>query len=758
MTKSTILNKIYLGCFFVILALPFLNLDPWFSPPDWGKTVIFRITLSVLLLIFLHQILSSKERLSARFSGKVKPGIYLLLALLAIFFLAAVFSLDASYSFWGTPYRSGGFVNFAFYIILAFLAFLTLKEQDWQKIWNFSLIIGTLVAILAIFQWLGTFADVLITYEIRPPSTLGNPILLAIYLLLLSFLALALAAKEKKLFKKIVLFSAFSLFLFVTFLTYSRAAYLGLAAGLSYFFFFYPYKKHRLSLVSRISFAAFLIFLSLGLYYINTQSELPEFIQENRDLRIMANRLSLERALQDSRISGWKVGWQALQDRPILGYGPENFAIGFDRHYDPSLPKIEERPGGADKWWDKAHNFLFDISVTAGIPALIIYLLLIGALFKQLQKIKRSDEKNSAIIQGIQAAFIAYLVANFFSFDSFSTYLIFFLIVGYSLFLINGCQPLLQKDAMLEKKDRKNLSKWKKHRKPILAFCLIVAVWFVWSFNIKPLQINKEINLALYETKTGYCDRALNRMENILPRKSILDGYLRIKYLEVINTCIQEKTIDESYPLAKKAGEIMEENVQIMPYFTRNWIWLGKYNNLLLENWQKTEAAEKAEKAFAKAGLLSPKRQEVFEGWIKTDLLTGQYEKAEEKAEECIMLNEKFAGCWWLKALTYVYLNDPEKAREYMETARLKGYRIKSVDALLELTKAYIEIGNYPGLLETYPEIIKLEPEEPQHYASLAFVYKELGQNEKARETALKIIELFPEHKTEAEEFLKQLP
>jgi len=39
----------------------------------------------------------------------------------------------------------------------------------------------------------------------------------------------------------------------------------------------------------------------------------------------------------------------------------------------------------------------------------------------------------------------------------------------------------------------------------------------------------------------------------------------------------------------------------------------------------------------------------------------------------------------------------------------------------------------------------------------LAFIYKELGQIEEAKKTALKIIELFPDHQKEAEEFLKTL-
>jgi len=52
---------LYLIGFFLILALPLLNLPPWFSPPDWGKTIVFKIILAILIFVFLWQVLSKKQ-------------------------------------------------------------------------------------------------------------------------------------------------------------------------------------------------------------------------------------------------------------------------------------------------------------------------------------------------------------------------------------------------------------------------------------------------------------------------------------------------------------------------------------------------------------------------------------------------------------------------------------------------------------------------------------------------------------------------
>jgi len=773
--KSNNLQWLYLVGFFLILALPLLNLPPWFSPPDWGKTIVFRIVLSVLIFIFLYQILNSRGQTSTRTStkkdlGGCKIAFYLLVALLGINFLATVFSLDRNFSLWGSPYRSGGFVNFAFYIIFAILAFLILKKEGWQRIWDFSILIGIFVSIIAIFQQFGLISKIFIPFENRPPSTIGNPIFLAIYLLLLSFLTLSFALKEKKYLKKFLYFISFLFFLFIIiFITVTRAAILGLAVGFIYFIFFYPFKKRSISLALKIIFFILFVFGIYGFYYINTHP-LPKFIQENKLLLSAVQRLSIKAALEDPRIPGWKVSWQALKARPILGYGPENFSIGFDKFYDPSLPQIETPPGGGIiGWWDRAHNFIFDISLQAGIFALMIYLLLFGVLFFQLQKLKHnpnlqiksecSEYPNTITGHAIQATFLAYLVANFFSFDSFSSYLISFLLIAYSLHLLSEQEFSKSQDnrsgfTRISRRIYADISKWR----GVIIFLLFVGlVWFIWNFNIKPLQVNNQIKVALYQTKNGDYAGAIKRMEDLLKSHTFLDGYLRLQYVEIISEAIPKGSEQTQIFLVKKARQILKENIKIQPYYTRNWLVLGNYTNVLIEKGQN-DLKDEASYYFERANQLSPKRQEVFIGWTKTYFLTGDYQKAKEKAQECINLNPRLGECWWLMALINISLTEEEKAQENINIAGQNGYPIYSEDSFLQLANVYSKTKNYQKLVEVYQELIKIKPSEPRYHSSLATVYKEIGQFEKAREEAQIVLELAPEFKEEVEAFLKGLP
>ncbi len=720
---------LYLVGFFIILALPLLNLQPWFSPPDWGKTIVFRIILSILILIFLREVLSKKQFAINPFEklrASTSLPFWLLLSLFGIFFLATIFSQNMHFSLWGNPYRSGGFVNFAFYIIFAILTFLILRKEDWKKIWNFNIVIGILVSTIAIFQQFGIFSNIFIPAATEISSTIGGPIFLGIYLLLLIFLTLSFGLKEKNLKKKIFYFISLFIFIFVILLTGSQAAYLGLVFGLFYFLFFYPKKIVLFKILGGV-----LIILGLfGVYFLKTHPDLSlrkNYIIQN----IVQWKIDL------SRISSWKISLKALKDKPLLGYGPENYPIAFDKFYDPSLP------GLSSSWWDRAHNFIFDIGVTAGIPALIIYLSLFGVLFFRLQKKKRK-RSNPIICHGIQATFLAYLAANFFSFDTFSSYLISFLFISFSLALISEDIP------------EKNFSFNIKGKDLIISLLLFGSIWLIWSFNIRPLQINKEIKIARYQAKNGDYQGALNRMETLLGSHTFLDHYLRLNYIDIINECLEKSSEPVQELLAQKAIKILKENVKIRPLYTRNWLLLGNYTNVLIEKGRRDFKTE-ANYYFEKANELSPKRQEVFIGWLKTDFLTGDYSKAKEKAQKCINLDPGSMECWWLIGLSNIYLDKIEEAQKNIETASRLGYSVNAEFSLLQLVNVYTDVKNHQELLKIYPKLIAKRSNNPQYHASLAVVYKELGDFENAKKEALIALELMPEAKEQIEEFLKGL-
>jgi len=807
--------KFFIIAFSVILVLPLLTTPTWFHPAAWGKTIVFRIIISSLLFFLIWQIISKKIKINLGDlldrKNKVFWPFWFLIALLGIFLLATIFSLNPYFSFWGSPYRSGGFLNFSLYIIFAILAFLIIRKKDWQKIWDFTLIIGALSSIMAILQYFEVFSKHLIPYEGRPPASFGNPIFLAIYLMLLLFLTLSfglnphtkreqtasggkfdevssrygVGVKEKRRLKKLFYFSIILLFLLVILITQTRAAYLGLIMGFIYFFLAYPIEKFRLPSASefsrRKSLSKFFyracpkkilllkiatvaaLFLVVGsIYFVNTQGQLPEFVENNARLKIIASRLSFELVFEETRFPAWKIALEAIKEKPILGWGPENFSIAFDKHYDPSFPSI------SSTWWDRAHNFMLETAVTTGIPALIIYLSLFGVLFYQLQKVKRKNTNNSLVCHGIQAAFIGYITANFFSFDTFSTYLIFFLLVGYSLFLIRKNNELTEIEPPQTEKDQtSDNSLWKSG---VILGLLCILILFIWFAALKPLKINKELNWAGYYSTNGKCQKAIDKMEKVLPSHSIIDHYVLLKYSDVLKNC-QKTNPEREKELIQKSIQILEEATNLRPAYTRTWILLGNYYNLFVENNNKItpetkeKLLQKIDYSFNRAHELNPKRQSTLVSSINIDLLLKKYKLAKEKSEKCINLNPEFGDCWWAKSLSDIVLGDIKEAQEDIKTANQKGFNINSKNALSQLLKAYSiltkdskNIEYYRPLIDIYQKLIVFEPNNFQYHASLAYVYRELGEYDKAKEKALIVIELSPESKQNVEDFLKTLP
>lgn len=782
--KGVVESKIswfyFLG-FCLVLTLPLLNLPPWFSPPNWGKTIVFRLILSILLFFSLWLVLFN-ETTAQVFRQKLKEiknqwSFRLLLALLGVYFLATIFSQDISFSFWGSPYRGGGFLNFSLYVFFCLLAYFFIQKNFWSKIWNFSLIIGILVSLIAIFQQFGLFSDILIEQNIGPASTIGNPILLAVYLLLLFFPALSFGIKNKKKILKTFYFFCSSLFFITILITITRAAYFGLAFGFIYFFFFYPQKVRTLKILAGI----LLILNSLGIYVLNSQPKMPRVIRENYTLKTVTDKIfPLEKKIEKSfkdRSSGWTVAYKAIINKPIFGYGPENFSIGFDKYYDPAIPNITKpSPGGSTGWWDRAHSFIFDIAVTAGLPALIIYLSFFTALFSQLQKTKREYPDKAIICHGIQTTFLAYLAANFWSFDSFSSYIVLFLLIGYCLHLINAANPETQEvgpPAEIKEARPPAPIKQNKYKKSLLVLLFVALSYFIWAYNLKPLRINKDINMAVYWQGQGNCEKTLEIMDKVLSSHSYIDGYARLKYADIINYCLKkEKKPQRKIELVGKAIKAMEKNTVIQPTYTRNWWFLGGYGNYLIDVGGQTDSSgnylfdvpdranlkEKTNYYFRQANALSPKRQEILKDWIKTDILTGEYQLAKEKTQQCLEINPSFTECWWLKGLAQINLKETVEAKDDIVRAKEEGYNTETIEALSQLVTAYAKIEDYASLIEVYKKLINLDQSNFQYYASLAFNYKMTGNYQEARETAQKVIELSPESKESVEEFLKTLP
>ncbi len=681
---------------------------------------------------------------------KKNVGLWLLATLFFVFLLATIFSVDRYYSLWGDPERSGGFVNFTLYIILAMLTFFIVKREDWLKIWKISIGVGVLVSGVAIIQFYGLFGKIFIAVANRSPSTLGNAISLGMYLLILFFMTLSFALKENTIIKKMYYLSCLLLFAYIILISGGRAAYLGLLVGIIYFVIGYPKKL----LLFKIILGIFLVLTVCVIYYANAHPELPTVLKQNKIIQAVYPRLSISQFLNDARFSAWKIAFMALKEKPVLGWGPENFSVGFDKHYDPSLPFIGS---SVSDWWDKAHNIILDIGVQAGILGVLAYLALFCYLFWKLEKTKSNQNDQDAgkkiVTHGIQATLVAYITANFFSFDNFETYLLFFLTIGYALHVIYGDQKIEITESRAPQK---------KTLKAVTIFILFfMLLFFIWQYNIIPFQVNVKINTASDLSYSGRCDAVPSVMEKAIAQHSFLYVYSRAKYVDFLRTCAYAYP-EKNLAYANRGIEVMKEAVKVQPLFTRLWIFLGSFTTVKASAEQdsnkKTELLAKAQSYLARANELTPNHHEVIIEQAKNDAISGDFKDMQQKAETCIAFYPTLGDCWWYKALSLIYVKDNDGVQKNLQIAKNKNFDTESLASLHQLASTYATAKNYQGLVLTYQKLIAMRPDIAQYHASLAFAYSALGQYQKARQEALVFLKLMPEAKNEVDAFLKTLP
>ncbi|MBU4367925.1 O-antigen ligase family protein, partial [Patescibacteria group bacterium] len=624
------------------------------------------------------------------------------------------------------------------FIFTVFLA-LFINGNSWKKLFNLLFIAGVLASLLAIVQYFNILKNIFISFEGgATPSFLGNSTFLAIYMLFLVFLSFTFLIQEKLKNKKILYAGFTLLFIFTILITNSRATYLGLLIGFFYFFFFYPRKFKTLkTIAASLVLLAIIVVIFFNLF--------PQVAEKNNLLKIAVNRLSIKKVATDligTRFSAWKITLKTIEEKPIFGWGPENSYIGFEKYYDPTNSEIK------NMWWDRPHNVFLEIAATSGIVSIILYSLFWIFLLWQLQIFKRKsgDNENTYLAHGIQAMFIGYLVVLFFNFDNFSTYLISFFFIGYSFYLISE-----HSEKKIIYPTKTNILK----NKFIYIPLLFLLICFIWFWNIKPLYLNEKISYVKNLVDAKKCQKALNIVDNIWQGRGILESYAGLRYTDFIKRCASSKP-EKEVDYSKKASEVLKISSKIQPKFTRTWIFLGSFTNVLAAKEENIENRNKllleARSYLEKALELSPKRQEIFIEIEKSYIVAGDYQAMKKIAYDCIDIDSSYGQCYWYLGIAEIFLGDQENGKKHIQESLEKG----GSPSYIQLGVAYISQKNYKDAADAYHMLTVLYPENANYHAVMAFLSREIGDYARAGSEALKVFELQPENK-EVLKFLEQL-
>jgi O-antigen ligase len=727
--EKTCLSIIKIGVYLILftpLIVNRLSFFPFVTP----KTIYFRILVDIILAFYI---------ILALYIPRYRPKINFILISVFIFaavmVLTSILGINFERSFWSTFERMTGI--FTFFHLFAFLIIITSvfkKREDWDKILILSILTGV---ILCFHITAGS------SVSSRGGGTVGNTSFMAAYLLFNIFFAIIFLLEKKTFGWRI--FSGISLVIFFPILFASSARGATTAFFLGLFLIFMGYlvfsEKKKLRIIG-ISIILFLMALVIILAILQ-----PPFVKGRID------KLLKE---MNPRFVVWQKAWKGFLERPIFGWGPENFNVVFVKFFNPCM-FIGSECGG-EVWFDRAHNIVFDTLVTMGVAGLASYLFIFASAVFGLLKAYLKKREDTFPFLGIMSLLIIYFFQNLFVFDMISSYAIFFLTLGFACFLIQ--KEELSSEPVKELSDSafKKFIQGKFGKYLIFILVAIFIVPVLYFGNIQPAFSAADVVKMILSNegvakKTELFEEALN---TYMEKYEIREQFSQKIYESVFNSAEDKEALKTAFTIAE---EQMAESTRENPIDFRPHLFLGRlYSGDYLATGDK-EKLDLAEKTIQKSIELSPTNQQGY--WYMTEVRSAQGNRqgSYDMFQKAIDLEPRLGLSHWYLAMDYKASKLYEKSLGKIIDAEEAGYQWKAnLTDLKKGAEVYQILENDLSLVSIYEEGIKNFPEDPDLWAGLATSYANVGEFDKARETIMKVKELDPTSSDKVDKFLNSLP
>lgn len=386
--------------------LPGIDLPFTYDMADLPKAFLLRALTLVAVAGLIWHLRTS--------GGVVRTSKYdpFLLGLLLWFALATVLSIHWPSALLGAYTRHDGALAFVNYVALWFVVLQLLDRMSRVRSLARTLVItGAIVGLYGLVQYVGAdpvYWGLLPAEEGRAFSTFSNPILLGGYLLFPLLVAPALALSEKEAAWRAAYWVAFTVVAACWVAAMTRSAWLGGALGLVLLAWTAWRQRIRLEKLDLSFMGAALGVLAAAVLY--------SLASGNAALNVWQRVVSaadIGAGSTSSRVLTWGATLQAIQDRPVTGFGPDSFGLVFPQYR--SLEMVQTLGSGG--FADNAHNYVLQLAVTIGIPgalALMSFILagLVGSFRHAFpgRSAEESHTSNTILLAGFWAASAAYLV------------------------------------------------------------------------------------------------------------------------------------------------------------------------------------------------------------------------------------------------------------------------------------------------------------------------------------------------------------
>ena len=728
MSLRDFLRYIVLACMF---ATPFICLyvaNEMFFPFITGKNFVFRVLVEVMLGAWVVLMFLDKEY-RPRFSWILAAAGAFLVAIT----IADFHGVNPYKSFWSNYERMEGLIthiHLFLYFIISGSVLLT--DKVWYWFWNTTLAGSVITAMNGFSQLSGR--EEIHQSATRLDATFGNSAYLAVYTLFNIFLATFLFFRtDKKTGVRFVYPIIGFLNLIILFYTQTRGTLLGLVGGAFLTMglvavFGKEFPKFRR--YAAYSLGALVLLVGLFIAFRHAA-----FIQNSPTLQRMAS-ISLSDSTTNSRFMIWNMSWQGFKERPVFGWGQENFLYVFSKYYNPKMWNQEP-------WFDRSHDVFFDWLVAGGAVGLLTYLSMFGALIYVLWWKKKHHF--SVIERSIMTGLLAgYFIHNIFVFDNLTSYIVFFGILGY-IHALSAEEPKSEEKKVEKKKRGEELEAGDIAVATVVVFALTASL--IYAVNIRNWNANLDLINAIRPDGVLVDDGHGNKkiaLEDVVNRGLFGTGEAREQLaqfaVQTLDPRIPEGLRKQFFDLtaAQFADELKNdpENVRTQSFTATFYARFGQY--------------DKALEHFQTAIKLSPNRQSNYLDLGMMYISMGRYPDAEAVIKQAYNLEPANTDAGVAYATALIYNKKLDVAQPVLATLGQSAFDSRVVNAL----------GN-AGYFE---QVVALENEKiaqglasGRDYFSLAGGYASLGQKAKALEAVDKAVSVDASLKDQGDQLKAQI-
>lgn len=683
------------------LLMPLVFIPIVIFPFVFSKLIAFQILIGLTFPAYL---------MLAWMEPEMRPKRHILLIGICCYFtalaLSVFFASDPARAWWGNQERMNGLFTLLHFLAWLVMAVSLLKtERAWRHLMNYQIVLSVIMAIVAILQ--RPYPKLLLfPASPRVGGLLDNPIYMAAYQIFnLFFIAwLAMRTKNRVAWVWYAVAAAIDFTAFV--LAQSRGGLLGLGVGL--LIFAVSISVLTKSRKARWSIAG-LIVLAFATYGVLFTFRHTPLIRQSPVARLLDFSGS-----DTTRFIAWRIAWEGFLEKPIVGWGFDNFHILFNAKYNPQSLRF----GAYETWFDRSHNWVLDALAMTGVFGLLTFVGIFAALYASVIRARKKEWLDTPTTAVMIALPMGYFVQNLFVFDHPAAFSMSFLLYAW---VMAATRPAwgAGKASPVDVEAKRRLFSWS-----VMALFTVPFLLLVWRASVLPFQASRlAIRANSIFGQNLAASYALAKQASEIPTFYLDEQAFLFSrnFLNVTGESDFQKKIPPWKEIFFFGRSLLDRELERHPLNAQMLFIAARYSHGFAPS--LPEEIANAERRYQQAVKTSSKRQQLLYGLAQLYLQTRKTDEAVEIYRSVRDLDPALGEGHWMYGLALMYdkQQQNEGAKEILQSQTVAyKYVLKEQRELMPLLEAHLIVNDAQAtadLIERLPMIIKGNAEQYAQFA-----------------------------------------